>query len=118
MSIKTIRKRIKHAVLGAMISSGMMVAMSCTAVSSTGGGAEQSFECDLGICTCTGDADCNDMFESGVCGDIAVCDETEDIVTCECLSFSKDEPDDVPVAEEAVREVLAGLPTRLSDATQ
>jgi len=47
MSIKTIRKRIKHAVFGAMISSGMMVAMSCTAVSSTGGGPNRVLNATL-----------------------------------------------------------------------
>ncbi|TLY17382.1 MAG: hypothetical protein E6K69_02185 [Nitrospirae bacterium] len=42
-----------------------------------------NFSCEGAQCTCTGDADCNDMFSSGVCGDIAVCNETG----CTCLTL-------------------------------
>lgn len=34
---------------------------------------KQHFWCVGGICGCTGDTDCNDMFTSAVCGDAAVC---------------------------------------------
>jgi hypothetical protein len=40
-----------------------------------------NFTCQGLECTCTGDPDCNDMFGSGVCGDIAVCNENG----CSCL---------------------------------
>lgn len=33
----------------------------------------QAFWCVGGICGCSGDSDCNDMFTSTVCGDAAVC---------------------------------------------
>jgi hypothetical protein len=33
-------------------------------------------------CTCSGDVDCNRMFEAGVCGDIASCDTGTG--TCRC----------------------------------
>ena len=36
-------------------------------------------------CTCKGDADCNAMFESGVCGDIASCSGSGDSAECSCL---------------------------------
>ena len=39
------------------------------------------FTCDGARCDCKGDDDCNDMFSSGVCGDIAAC--TPD--GCSCL---------------------------------
>jgi hypothetical protein len=35
-------------------------------------------------CSCTGDVDCNDMFNSGVCGPIAQCDNTTNPPTCWC----------------------------------
>lgn len=37
----------------------------------SGGGLE--FTCVGGICVCSGDYDCNNMFTSTVCGDAAVC---------------------------------------------
>jgi hypothetical protein len=40
-----------------------------------------NFNCEGLLCTCTGDADCNDMFTTAGCGDIAVCDERG----CACL---------------------------------
>ena len=48
---------------------------------SDGGVAE--FACEGLKCTCQGDADCNDMFEAGVCGDIASCND--DTGECSCL---------------------------------
>jgi hypothetical protein len=38
------------------------------------------FECVPGLCGCKGDADCNDMFSSGLCGDAICIDEW-----CFCL---------------------------------
>lgn len=32
-----------------------------------------AFSCGSVVCGCSGDDDCNDMFSSGVCGDLAVC---------------------------------------------
>lgn len=40
-----------------------------------------NYNCEGLMCTCTGDADCNDMFTKAGCGDIAVCDERG----CACL---------------------------------
>lgn len=48
-------------------------------------GGSLGFRCGSLECTCSGDADCNDMFGSGVCGDIAACDE--DTGVCRCLRF-------------------------------
>ena len=39
------------------------------------------YSCSGLECSCTGDSDCNDMFTSNVCGDLAVCDE----FGCRCL---------------------------------
>jgi hypothetical protein len=41
------------------------------------------FNCEGLLCTCSGDADCNDMFTNGGCGDIAACDERG----CWCLTL-------------------------------
>ncbi len=47
------------------------------------GGTIARYTC-VGIkCKCTNEADCNDMFDAEVCGDIASCDTGEG--TCECL---------------------------------
>ena len=40
------------------------------------------YTCEGLKCKCTGDADCNDMFTDGVCGDVASCDNGNG--TCEC----------------------------------
>ena len=43
------------------------------------------FECGSGICICTGDRDCNDLFSTGLCGD-GICFETADGgVVCLCV---------------------------------
>ena len=50
----------------------------------TGGGSGGlNFECGALACVCTGDEDCNDMFESNKCGPIAVCYPDG----CVCLSL-------------------------------
>ncbi len=38
-----------------------------------GGGGGLNFSCQNLVCVCTGDQDCNDLFTSDVCGDIAIC---------------------------------------------
>jgi hypothetical protein len=51
------------------------------------GGPGTGYTCDGAICTCTGDEDCNDMFSSGVCGDIAQCRSEGGFEYCWCLRF-------------------------------
>lgn len=44
-----------------------------------------AYNCDDRYCTCTGDDDCNDMFEDGVCGPKAICQiSPTDIPRCRC----------------------------------
>jgi hypothetical protein len=50
-----------------------------------GPGGLHHYECSGLVCNCTGEADCNDMFGSGVCGDVAQCDNTTDPPTCWCF---------------------------------
>ena len=47
-------------------------------------GGTMNFSCNMTSCTCRGDADCNNMFSSSVCGSSAVCDTTSG-VECSCL---------------------------------
>lgn len=47
-------------------------------------GGTMNFQCNMTSCTCQGDADCNNMFTSNVCGRSAVCD-TSGNVECSCL---------------------------------
>jgi|GEM_PF-5271183 len=47
-------------------------------------GGTMNFSCNMTSCTCHGDADCNNMFSSNVCGRSAVCDTTSG-VECSCL---------------------------------
>ncbi len=47
-------------------------------------GGAMNFSCGVTSCTCHGDADCNNMFSSNVCGHSAVCD-TSNGVECSCL---------------------------------
>ena len=51
------------------------------------GGTRLGYTCEGLQCTCQGDVDCNDMFGSGKCGDIASCDEDTGI--CKCLMLKK-----------------------------
>jgi hypothetical protein len=52
----------------------------------TVGGSGLGFQCTGLHCSCNGDDDCNDMFTTNVCGDIAQCYEDSDgSVRCECL---------------------------------
>ena len=43
-----------------------------------------SFSCDNNVCSCSGDADCNNLFSSGLCGDLAAC-TGPGTVTCTCI---------------------------------
>lgn len=58
-------------------------------VKNNGGGSPRAGydNCSGLQCTCTGDAQCNEMFESGVCGDIATCEETTGV--CKCLKAKR-----------------------------
>jgi hypothetical protein len=47
-------------------------------------GGLHRYKCSGLRCTCTGDVECNDMFNSGVCGPIAQCDNTTSPPTCWC----------------------------------
>lgn len=49
-----------------------------------------NYTCSGLECTCTGDADCNDMFSSGKCGDISSCETTTGV--CKCLIVKKNRP--------------------------
>ena len=51
------------------------------------GGGRLGFSCGRLTCDCSGDDDCNDMFSSGVCGDIALCDEAGGEVSCWCFRW-------------------------------
>jgi len=46
-------------------------------------GGRLGFECSSTACTCQGDRDCNDLYSTGLCGDVGVCGETG----CWCLRF-------------------------------
>lgn len=54
-------------------------------VRATAPGSALAFTCNGLECSCEGDADCNDLFSTGLCGDIASCDETGGRVRCRCL---------------------------------
>ena len=72
----------------ALFSPGLKPAAPFTVlVKNNGGGGKGglSYSCEGLQCTCTGDADCNDMFTDGVCGDIASCNDD----VCKCLRLKK-----------------------------
>lgn len=46
-------------------------------------GGTMNFSCNTTSCSCRGDADCNNMFSSSVCGRSAVCDTGSG--ECSCL---------------------------------
>jgi hypothetical protein len=49
-------------------------------------GRTLGFTCQGAKCSCSGDPDCNDLFSSGLCGDIAACyEQPGGGVKCECL---------------------------------
>lgn len=41
-----------------------------------------NFSCNGFQCQCRGDADCNDLFSTGLCGDIASCDTGTGVCRC------------------------------------
>ncbi|MEO8510031.1 MAG: hypothetical protein ABI534_02195 [Chloroflexota bacterium] len=43
------------------------------------------FECSGPLCICTGDADCNDMFGTSLCGDAICFEDAVGGVVCLCL---------------------------------
>jgi hypothetical protein len=53
-----------------------------------GASSTRQFNCDIpALCSCSGDADCNDLFSSGKCGDVAGCTigQPGDAPKCWCL---------------------------------
>jgi hypothetical protein len=49
-----------------------------------GFGPLQAIYCGSGFCSCTGEEDCNTIFDRGLCGPIAVCTGSGDNTTCIC----------------------------------
>jgi hypothetical protein len=45
------------------------------------------FICSSLACGCSGDADCNDMFTSGLCGGFALCEGSGATARCICLRY-------------------------------
>lgn len=55
----------------------------------TGGiliGGSLGYDCNGDVCTCSGDDDCNDMFDSGECASFwcSECDQSAPVVSCWC----------------------------------
>ena len=48
---------------------------------------KSSFTCNNGFCQCKGEADCDDMFNSNVCGTVADCNPKTG--TCTCFRFAR-----------------------------
>lgn len=46
--------------------------------------AQEEFACSSASCTCSGLSDCIDMFDTNVCGPLAMCDSTSGLA-CTCL---------------------------------
>ncbi len=61
------------------------------------GGGSLGYSCEGLQCTCQGDVDCNDMFGSGKCGDIASCDSDTGI--CKCLMLKKNPVKKPPIGK-------------------
>jgi hypothetical protein len=51
-------------------------------IKTTSGGTSNNFTCSGLVCSCTGDTDCNDMFSSKVCGDLATCNLNTGVCGC------------------------------------
>jgi hypothetical protein len=74
----------------------------------TVGGTRAGYTCSGLKCTCTGDDDCNDMFEDGVCGDVTSCDTTDPLnPKCECLILKVKQVPRTFVISDAVTAVFA-----------
>jgi hypothetical protein len=55
-----------------------------------GNSGASHFNCDIpSLCSCAGDADCNDLFSSGHCGDLAVCKVTHGLEGTSCWCVKK-----------------------------
>ena len=50
-----------------------------------GGGAIYLYTCSGLLCSCVGDADCNDMYSHANCGDVTSCDNSGPETACWCL---------------------------------
>ena len=50
-----------------------------------GGGVIYQYTCSGLLCSCVGDADCNDMFTNANCGDVTSCDTSGPEAACWCL---------------------------------
>lgn len=50
-----------------------------------GGGTTARYSCEGMLCSCTGTNDCNDMFTTAGCGDVASCDTSGTEEKCSCL---------------------------------
>lgn len=50
-----------------------------------GGGTTAKFTCEGLLCSCTGTVDCDDMFTTAGCGDVASCDTSGPEDKCSCL---------------------------------
>ncbi len=49
------------------------------------GGGGMQFQCNFMVCSCSGDADCNDMFSTSVCGDGICFEDGQGGVVCFCF---------------------------------
>jgi hypothetical protein len=50
-----------------------------------GGGVIYQYTCSGLMCSCVGDADCNDMYTNANCGDVTSCDTSGPEPACWCL---------------------------------
>lgn len=57
----------------------------CPTVVPLPGGTVFKYSCDGLLCSCTGTADCNDMFTNAGCSDVASCDTSGSDEVCQCL---------------------------------
>jgi len=57
----------------------------CPTPGTVPGGTVRKYSCDGLLCSCTGTADCNDMFINAGCSDVASCDTSGSDEVCQCL---------------------------------
>lgn len=80
---------------------------------SGGGSHRNGFTCSEGVCDCDGDADCNEMFESGVCdGKQAECVEDTVPHFCYC-GGTVSNPNQGPGGSGPKRDPRLGFPGKL-----
>jgi hypothetical protein len=91
--------KLRFAMLGLVIAAAGVVLASDAGFAAKKGasGPRNSYSCSGLMCTCQGDADCNDMFSSGKCGDVASCESTTGI--CKCLMLKK-QPKKRPMSDQ------------------